>query len=232
MNIDQFDHLTRRLVSPDRSIRLPLDHVARTIGGAPLTRRRALKAVAALALAAPLGNLAVPEPALAARQQTATCNPPPSSTDNATLVLSGDDRLAQTFVAELGGKLSRVELKISVNADTSGDLVVQIAKVNAAGTPTNRILATTTVPSAALPVNTTALVSAKFRRRGAAKVVAGTPYAIIVQRQGAANLFLPLRTDDPCPEGAIFKSLSKTGPFETQGNGTYDLPFTAFVGYA
>ena len=217
MNIDQFDHLMRRLASPGRSVRLPIDRVARIIGGAPLPRRHALKAVAALALAAPLGYLAAPEPALAARQQTATCNPPPSSTGNATLVLSGDDRLAQTFVPELGGKLSRV---------------VQIAEVNAAGTPTNRILATTTVPSTTLPVNTAALVAAKFRRRGAAKVVAGTPYAIVVQRQGAANLFLPLRTDDPCPEGAVFKSLSKTDPFEAECNGTFDLPFTAFVGYA
>ena len=232
MNIDQFDHLMRRLASPGRSVRLPIDRVARIIGGAPLPRRHALKAVAALALAAPLGYLAAPEPALAARQQTATCNPPPSSTGNATLVLSGDDRLAQTFVPELGGKLSRVELKITVNAETSGDLVVQIAEVNAAGTPTNRILATTTVPSTTLPVNTAALVAAKFRRRGAAKVVAGTPYSIVVQRQGAANLFLPLRTDDPCPEGAVFKSLSKTDPFEAEGNGTFDLPFTAFVGYA
>lgn len=218
----------RRAGSPT----LPLDRLARAGGGAPFPRRRAFKAVAALALAAPLGRLAAPQPARAASQQTATCNPPPSSTANATLVLRGNDRLAQSFIPEQGGKLSRVELKMAVNAETSGDLVVKIAAVNAAGTPTNRILATTTVPSAALPVNTIALVTAKFRRRSAAKVVAGTPYAIIVDRQGAQNLFLPLRTDNPCPEGAVFKSLSKTGPFEAEANGTYDLFFAAFVGYA
>lgn len=193
---------------------LPLDRLGPAVGGSPFPRRRALKAVAALGLAALLGHLAAPEPARAARQQMATCNPPPSSTANATLVLSGDDRLAQTFVPELGGKLSRVELKISVKAESSGDLVVKIAAFDATGTSTNRILAGTTVPSASLPVNTVALVAAKFRRRSAAKVVAGTPYAIIVERQGAQNLFLPLRTDNPCPVGAMFKSLSKKGPFE------------------
>jgi hypothetical protein len=211
---------------------LALDRLARAVSDVPFPRRRALKAVVALALAAPLGQLAAPEPARAAGQQTATCNPPPSSTGNATLVLSGNDRLAQTFVPELGGKLSRVELKISVNAETSGDLVVKIAAVNATGTPTNRILAATTVPGAALPVNTATVVAAKFRRRSAAKVVAGMPYAIIVERQGDQNLFFPLRTDNPCPVGAVFKSLSKSGPFEETVNGNDDLFFTVFVGYA
>ena len=193
MHDHRFDDLTQTLTPSQRaeSSAATLDRLARAIGGDPLPRRRALKGVSSLALAALLGRLAVPEPARAASQQTATCNPPPSSTNNATLLVTGDDRVAQTFVPDLGGKLSQVDLKISVNAETRGDLVVQIAAVNASGTPTNRILASTTVPSAALPIGTPAFVAARFRRRRAAKVVAGTPYAIIVQRQGVRTSLCP-----------------------------------------
>jgi hypothetical protein len=201
-----------------------LDRLARALARHPHSRRQALRVLTAFVAAGVLGRLAPAERVLAALQQTATCQ----AISNASTIFGGDDRLAQTFLAASAGKLRRVELFLSKSEGTSGDLVVQIARVDpVAGTPTNTILASTRVPSSALPAQTAATVTARFRADRAARLKADKTYAIILKRKGTANLFVPARNDNPCPDGALFKSESDTGSFAPQGN--LDLFFTAFV---
>jgi hypothetical protein len=134
---------------------------------------------------------------------------------------SGNNRFTQTFTPQISGALTNAEVEIN-KFGPSGDFIVQILETDGSGVPTNTILASTTIPDAA--------VAAGFSTVGVdfanpATVTAGQTYALVVTRPGG-GLAVGVRQGDDCP-GALFISLSQTGSFSQVGD--LDLVFTVFV---
>jgi hypothetical protein len=143
-------------------------------------------------------------------------------------VTNGDNRFAQTFTAGLSGNVTAAELRITKNVpDGPGDYVLGINEVDGSGSPTNNVLATTTIPETSVPGGSINLpVTAQFAQP--ATVVAGQQYALVVSRPGSGGFGLRLqgRSDvNPCP-GSLFLSNGQVNPFMDIGA---DLIFTTFV---
>jgi hypothetical protein len=134
---------------------------------------------------------------------------------------SGNNRFTQTFTPQISGALTNAEVEIN-KFGPNGDFIVQILETDGSGVPSNTILASTTIPDAA--------VAAGFSTVGVdfanpATVTAGQTYALVVTRPGG-GLGVGVRQGDDCP-GALFISLSQTGSFSQVGD--LDLVFTVFV---
>lgn len=139
-------------------------------------------------------------------------------------VAEGDRRFAQTFTALASGPLVRAELLIVRNTDTAGDYILHLGAVDAFGTPTNEVLAWTSVASNGVPDGTSTV---SFTFANPFSVRAGTRYALIVTQPGSGFLRWQGHLGDTCP-GRAFVSPDQTAPFAAGGN-QFDLDFTIFV---
>lgn len=134
---------------------------------------------------------------------------------------SGNNRFTQTFTPQISGALTNAELEIN-KFGPSGDFIVQILETDGSGVPTNTLLASTTIPDAAVPAGFST-IGVDFANPPT--VTAGQTYALVVTRPGG-GLAVGVRQGDDCP-GALFISLSQTGSFTQVGD--LDLVFTVFV---
>lgn len=114
---------------------------------------------------------------------------------------------AQTFTATRSGRLTAAEVLVNeqTNIGGSGDLVLKIARVDAAGAPTNDVLATATIPGAALD-DSIAMRAAHFEFGTAARVVAGEQYALIARKSNGTHFNWFGRNHTACPGDMFFRN--------------------------
>ncbi len=149
---------------------------------------------------------------------------PALEADSGLISTNGNLRLAQTFTALRSGPLARAELHIRENPGVLGDLVLQIGAVDAFGTPTNEVLASTSLANQAIPDGESTVA---FAFSKPAVVAAGTQYALILTRPGSDILEWVGQGGDSCA-GTEFISDNQTAPFVGVSN-ALDLIFTTFV---
>ena len=112
---------------------------------------------------------------------------------------------AQTFTAARSGRLTAAEVLVNEQTNIgSGDLVLKIAGVNAAGAPTNDVLATATILGSGLDDNI-AMRTANFKFGTAAKVVAGEQYALIARKSDGTHFNWFGRNPAACPGDMYFR---------------------------
>jgi hypothetical protein len=180
-----------------------------------------------VAVAAGLVVLAIPAPPSAQAALDANCPP----VREATWLFSGfpdsgNVRLAQTFTAQAGGALTMAQVDIS-KAGTSADWIMSINEVDGSGSPTNTVLASTTILDSWVP-DGDGIIAGGFD--SPATVVAGQQYALVVTRPGSTSLRLGIRQGDDCPGGHSFWSTNQTGTFMTPGiEPTDDVVFAVHV---
>jgi hypothetical protein len=200
------------------------DIFTRGLTGAASSRRQLLMGVAGGALGGLLRLRGVKEVA-AARTRTASC-----TADNGFITGDGDDRCAQSFTPAVGGRLSRVVVKVRKFKGTSGAYILQIVNI-VGGKPDPdpvHALATARIRNRHVPAGLERTLAFNFAKNRAAPVLAGTESAFIVTRPGSTNLTVFQQSLNPCPGQAFFFD-STTGQFAAMG--TSDFHFAAFVGY-
>jgi hypothetical protein len=133
----------------------------------------------------------------------------------------GNNRVAQTFTSQASGALTMAQASV-IKTGSSANWVMQINEVDGSGTPTNTVLAATTVPDSTVPSGE-ATITGSFATPAA--VNANQAYALVVTRPGSDHLEVGVRKGDDCP-GQLFSS-SPTGPFSPFMD--WDLVFTVFV---
>jgi hypothetical protein len=133
----------------------------------------------------------------------------------------GNGRLAQTFITQPGGAVTTAQADVA-KFGTSADWIMQINEVDGSGTPTNTVLASTTIPDSAVPAGDS-IITGTFANP--APVSAGQRYALVVTRPGSTGLGVGLRTSGDCP-GRFFTSFSQTDPFNGQSQ---DMIFAVSV---
>jgi hypothetical protein len=170
------------------------------------------------------GRLTGPPPAAATEQQTGVCYAP----SDAIASSPGNGRLAETFVASTGGKLSRVQLDLYKPANTTGDYFVHLVAVDAKGKPTNKVLAKARIFDSDVAVGTTVTVNAHFRKRKTVALKAGKRYAVAVSRPGPNGIMVNSAING-CADDRMFLSDTQTGPFKE--NSLIDLRVAVFVGF-
>ena len=172
------------------------------------------------AAVAALACLAIPvTPAAAQETSAASCWPAPAAGGVDNPAGGGTVRRAQAFTPSISGTLTRA--KIAVLKDgTAGSYVVSLNAVDGGGTPTNTVLATTTVDDSLIPAGF-ATVDAAFGAPAA--VVAGQVYALVITRPGSDSM--QMRVRDDCP-GSYFLANDGTAGFRSSG---LDMVFDAFV---
>lgn len=147
----------------------------------------------------------------------------PSPSDDAAAIPAVDARLAQTFIALASGSLVRAELLLSEPIGSLGDYVLRVNPTDAAGVPTNIVLAESLVPDVAVPSGKSTV---EFTFASPASVVAGNRYALVLTRPGSDKLIWLGHMGDSC-EGTTYFSPSSDGAFVPLGN--IDLIFATFV---
>jgi hypothetical protein len=170
------------------------------------------------------GWLTGPPLVAAAEQQTGVCYAP----TNAVGTRPGDGRLAETFVAGASGKLSRVQLDVYKPANTTGDYLVHFLAVDAAGTPTNKVLAKARIFDTDVPVGNSVTVNAHFRPHKTATLKAGKRYAVAVSRPGP-NGIMANSAINGCVNDRMFRSDTQTDHFVEIPD--IDLRVAVFVGF-
>jgi hypothetical protein len=201
------------------------DTLARTLAGS-MTRRTIARALSGIALSGTLGRALAPERALAVAQSAAVC---PAGAN--PIGLGPQDGIAQTFTPTLSGKVSRVDVTMSHILPTTAGYVLRILRTDETGTPLfSPVLAKKTLPLRAVPNSGDVSLTFSFKKRKAAKVVAGTIYGILVTRtdpaEGATGRG---RTGNPYPEGNNFSFNATNNSFFASAD--IDLVFEVFVGY-
>ncbi len=200
------------------------DGLTRSLSTAASSRRRLLTGVGGGALGTLFGLRGVEE-AAAARTRTASC-----TADSGFIAGTGDDRYAQSFTPSVGGKLSRVVVKVRKFEETTGAYKLQI--VNMVGgkpdpDPANA-LATAKIRNRDVRAGLERTLTFNFAKDRAAKIQTGTEYAFVITRPGSNNLTVFRVNGNPCPGQGFFFEAS-TGQFTAMG--TSDFHFAAFVGY-
>jgi hypothetical protein len=184
-----------------------------------LARSRVPLLVAAV-LTASTGLLLAPgsAPASASAQGLldANCPGPPNTSVNP----DPGDRDVQTFTAQRTGSLVRGETEIS-KAGGTADWVMQIVTTDGSGTPTNNVLASTTIANAAVPDGDSRIVGLFG---SPASVVAGQQLGLLIARPGESYT-LRDRSDAPCPGQEFFSASG--GPFMAEP--IFDFVFAVFV---
>jgi hypothetical protein len=161
-------------------------------------------------------------PAAAQGTPDASCPGPHEFQD----VSVGQARYAQTFTAQGSGPLVAAQVSVTKFSIITADWVVQIVAVDGTGTPTNTVLASTTVDPATVP-DGEVTITATFATPTV--VAAGQQYALLITAPGADSVAVGVREGDDCP-GTLFLSSSQTGTFTPSGGaGTLDLVFTVFL---
>jgi hypothetical protein len=135
----------------------------------------------------------------------------------------GTLRFAQTFTAATTGGLTAAQVDVRKQG-TAGDYRLDINEVDAAGVPTDVVLASTTIPDAEVPAGEST-ITGSFG--SPAQVSAGAQYALIVTRPASNVIQVGTRTGNDCP-GQLFFSSGQTGPFSPLGE-TNDMVFAVFV---
>lgn len=146
----------------------------------------------------------------------ANCPGPP----NTSVDPDPGDRDVQTFTAQRTGSLVRGETEIS-KPGGAADWVMQIVTTDGSGTPTNNVLASTTIANASVPDGDSRIVGLFA---SPASVVAGQQLGLLITRPGESYT-LRDQSDAPCP-GQEFFSVSG-GPFMAEP--IFDFVFAVFV---
>lgn len=175
------------------------------------------RTVAALAVL-----LAVAWPANARGQDSPDANCPGPREFSFASMQGGNARFAQTFTSGFTGAITTAQVEITKQG-TPGDYQLHINEADGAGTPTNTVLASTTIPDSSVAAGD-GLITGTFA--DPAHVVAGAQYAIIVTRPGSSGLRVGTRDGDDCP-GRLFHSGSQVAAFGPLD--PYDLIFAVFV---
>jgi hypothetical protein len=160
-------------------------------------------------------------PATAPYTKTDAVCPGPSN--DAFGIVDLNARLAQTFTAIASGPLVSAELRLTEPAGSTGDYVLRLSPIDAAGIPTNTVLAETQVADGNVP-NGQSTVTFDFANP--ASVEAGVSYALVVTRPGSNQLVWVGQTGNACT-GTAFMSPSQDAAFIAVGN--IDFTFTTYV---
>jgi hypothetical protein len=116
------------------------------------------------------------------------------------------DRDVQTFTAQRTGSLVRGETEIS-KPGGAADWVMQIVTTDGSGTPTNNVLASTTIANASVPDGDSRIVGLFA---SPASVVAGQQLGLLITRPGESYT-LRDRSDIPCPGQEFFSASGWAG---------------------
>ena len=199
------------------------DTLVKSVSGSG-SRRSIVRLLGGLGLGGALGAPLTPTPVLALRQATAVCAPGANSA-----VFSSVAGLAQSFTPDVSGKLSQVILQFSNPGTSSADYRLRLLRTDALGTPLlNRVMAKTDIKNVPGSGSTLDLLSITFKKRNAAKIVAGTRYAFFLTRANTdVDTTLLGRFGDPCAGGSLFSFINGSFVAVTDG----DVLFEAFVGY-
>ena len=131
---------------------------------------------------------------------------------------------AQTFTAINSGKLTSAQVELFQSFPASGDLTMEIRTVDASGTPTDTVLASSTIPSDQIPDAPPATtLTFNFDPASAATVVAGQQYALVLWTT-AGEYDISVTQNPSCPGSAY--SSEAGGPFIQSA---LDLIFAVFV---
>ena len=180
--------------------------------------QRHLKRKAAVALlAGSVVLLLAAGPASAQGLLDANCPGPP----NTSVDPDPGDRDVQTFTAQRTGSLVRGETEIS-KLGGAADWVMQIVTTDGSGTPTNNVLASTTIANASVPDGDSRIVGLFA---SPATVVAGQQLGLLITRPGESYT-LRDRDDNPCPGQEFFSASG--GPFMSEAP-VFDFVFAVFV---
>jgi hypothetical protein len=201
------------------------DGLTRSLSAAASSRRRLLTGVAGGALGGLFGHPGV-EVKAGTRKKTASC-----TADNGFIAGDGDDRYAQSFTPSVGGKLSRVRVKVRKFEGTTGEYILQIVSM-VGGKPDPdpaNAFATAKIRNGEVRPGLERTLTFTFAKDRAARVQAGTEYAFIVTRPGSTNLTVFQQSLNPCAGQAFFFDAT-AGQFAAMG--TADFHFAAFVGYS
>ena len=188
-----------------------------------LSRRSLIRGAASLLTAGAITGLAGSRRAAAEVRLAALCDANGNAVFTASNVNVG---VAQTFVAEKSGKLSRVRIFLQQQPDTEGDYVVKLLAVDENGVPTTEVLAKAKkILNADVPVGDFVGVNAFFRRDNTFKLVQGDRYAIQVSRPGGTKLNVRNNNADGCgADQQMFEGTSEEP--------NVDMLFKAFVGFS
>lgn len=138
------------------------------------TRRGVLGAATAGALGRLAGEAAAAVPAGA-------CSPPLLT--GKFVAASPGERLAQSFRAERGGKVSSISFWIEALDNQAGDWVIELLEADANGVPGRKALASDRVRAGKIGTATVAAIGIRFRnKKQAPKVTEGAWYAVAVSR--------------------------------------------------
>lgn len=170
--------------------------------------------------------------ALAARARPAAADPV-AAADCATtqVAVFGAERVAQTFVAAAGGKVSALRLRVQNAPGESGTFVVQLLAVDPdTAVPTDKVLAAKRIKPGKLDGADNALLEARFKRKAAAKVVVGQRYAVAVFRDGPSLVNVRGQPSAAaCPNSAAFVSEKPKGAFSPVA--AFDMAHEVLVGF-
>jgi hypothetical protein len=177
------------------------------------------------AVAITAGLLVLAFPSQASAQETLDANCPGPREFSFASMGGGTSRFAQSFTAGITGGITSAQIDVTKQG-TAGDYRLDINEADAAGVPTNTILASATIPDTAVPAGNS-IITGSFD--SPAQVSAGQEYALIVTRPTSSGLAVGTRTGNDC-SGRLFFSNTQTGPFGPVGPGdTNDLVFAVFV---
>ena len=152
----------------------------------------------AAAIAIGLAALAAPSAASAQAVPDASCTSPSVG----VIGQPGNNRGAQTFTAQHTGALTRAQVEIDKIGNPS-DWNLSINSVDGSGTPTNTVLAATTVPDASVPDGVGTLTG-DFA--SPATVTAGQQYALVFARPASDTLRIRYSVVNACSGFAFFSS--------------------------
>jgi hypothetical protein len=175
-----------------------------------------------VALAIGLAGLAATSAASAQAIPDASCTSPSAG----VLGQPGSNRGAQTFTAQNTGALTSAQVEID-KIGGAGDWNLSINAVDGLGTPTNAVLAATTVPDASVPDGVGTLTG-DFASPAA--VTAGQQYALVFARPASDTLRIRYSVVNACP-GFGYLSPSQTDAFYALcgGPNDCDLVFSVSV---
>jgi len=133
--------------------------------------------------------------------------------------------VAQTFTADLTGKLDQLDISVGRSVTLAHPLTVQIRNV-VNGAPGDSVLASAFIGEAS---SVAAWIAVPFS--SPATVFAGTQYAIVLFTQGSSVYFADLSTSDSYPRGSAFNTRGQWPPSSSWSeiNPGYDLLFKTYV---
>jgi hypothetical protein len=152
----------------------------------------------------------------------------PGTTDSAGFSPAGTSRIAQTFTAIHTGFINRASMIVNKQAGSTGAYVMAIHATDAAGLPTETILATSTLSHATFFSGAQTLTATYAPP---APVTAGQVYAVVLSRPGSSSSLLAVYgSPNPCP-GTAFGDTGPGQPWyaKTTFTDPLDFAFTTSV---